>query len=142
MAKKAMGVIKLILEAGKATPAYPIGPALGPFGVNMMAFVNEFNKRTAPMAGLQVPVVVTVFADRSFTTDFHQPTAASLLRKAAGVDKGSATPKREMVGQLTRKQVYEVAELKMGDMNTDDVDAAARVVAGTARSLGLTVIDW
>lgn len=141
MSKKVMGVIKLILPAGKATPSYPVGPALGPYGVNMMGFVNDFNKRTAPQPGLEFPVVITIFADRSFTMDLHQPTASSMLRKAAGLEKGSNEAKRTMVGQVTRQQLYEVAQVKAADMNTDDIDAAARVVAGTARSMGISVVD-
>ncbi|ACY15790.1 50S ribosomal protein L11 [Haliangium ochraceum] len=141
MSKKVMAVIKLILPAGKATPSYPVGPALGPYGVNMMGFVNDFNKRTTQDAGLQIPVDITIYADRSFVADIKRPTVASMLRRAAGVDKGSSTPKRETAGQISRKQVYEIAEGKIENMNTGDMDAAARIVMGTARSMGLKVVD-
>ncbi|HWN66961.1 MAG TPA: 50S ribosomal protein L11 [Haliangium sp.] len=141
MAKKVTAVVKLILEGGKATPSQPVGPALGPYGVNMMAFVNEYNKRTAQHAGLQVPVLVSIYADRSMTLDVKQPTTSSMLRKAAGVDKGSTEPKRTMVGQITRRQITEMAQVKMADLNTNDVEAAARIIAGTARSMGLSVVD-
>jgi large subunit ribosomal protein L11 len=141
MAKKVTAVVKLILEGGKATPSQPVGPALGPYGVNMMAFVNEYNKRTAHHAGLQVPVLVSIYGDRSMTLDVKQPTTSSMLRKAAGVDKGSTEPKRTMVGQITRRQITEMAQVKMTDLNTNDVEAAARIIAGTARSMGLNVVD-
>jgi large subunit ribosomal protein L11 len=141
MAKKVTAVVKLILEGGKATPSQPVGPALGPHGVNMMAFVNEYNKRTAQYAGLQVPVLVSIYADRSMTLDVKQPTTSSMLRRAAGIEKGSTEPKRTMVGQVTRRQITEMAQMKMADLNTDDLEAAARIIAGTARSMGLSVVD-
>ena len=139
MAKKVKAVVKLQLPAGKATPAPPVGPALGQHGVNIMQFVKEFNSRTADQAGMIIPVVITVFADRSFSFITKTPPAAVLLLKAAGLEKGSGEPNKNKVGTVTEAQVREIAELKMVDLNTDDVDAASRSIAGTARSMVLIV---
>ena len=139
MAKKVVGQIKLQIPAGAATPAPPVGPALGQAGVNIMDFVKNFNARTASQSGLIIPVVITVYADRSYTFITKTPPAAVLLRKAAGIDKGSAEPHRTKVGTVTRDQVREIAQTKLPDLNTDDIDAAMKVVEGTARSMGITV---
>ena len=139
MAKKITGLIKLQVPAGKANPSPPVGPALGQHGVNIMQFVKEFNSRTADQAGMIIPVVITVFADRSFSFITKTPPAAVLLLKAAGLEKGSGEPNKNKVGTVTEAQVREIAELKMVDLNTDDVDAASRSIAGTARSMGLIV---
>jgi large subunit ribosomal protein L11 len=139
MAKKITGFIKLQVPAGKANPSPPVGPALGQHGVNIMQFVKEFNSRTADQVGMIIPVVITVFADRSFTFITKTPPAAVLLLKAAGLEKGSGEPNKTKVGTVTQAQVREIAELKLTDLNTDDVDAASRSIAGTARSMGLIV---
>lgn len=140
MAKKIRGYVKLQIPAGKATPAPPIGPALGQHGVAIMNFCKEYNERTQSMAGQIVPVVITVYEDRSFTFITKTPPAADLLRKAAGVDKGAGNPKADKVGKVTQDQVREIAELKMKDLNAVDVDGAMKQVAGTARSMGIEVI--
>ncbi len=140
MAKKIRGYVKLQIPAGKATPAPPIGPALGQHGVAIMNFCKEYNERTASMAGQIVPVVITVYEDRSFTFITKTPPAADLLRKAAGVDKGAGNPKADKVGKVTQDQVREIAELKMKDLNAVDVDGAMKQVAGTARSMGIEVV--
>ena len=140
MAKKIRGYVKLQIPAGKATPAPPIGPALGQHGVAIMNFCKEYNERTASMAGQIVPVVITVYEDRSFTFITKTPPAADLLRKAAGVDKGAGNPKADRVGRVTQDQVREIAELKMKDLNAVDVDGAMKQVAGTARSMGIEVV--
>ncbi len=140
MAKKIRGYVKLQIPAGKATPAPPIGPALGQHGVAIMNFCKEYNERTASMAGQIVPVVITVYEDRSFTFITKTPPAADLLRKAAGVDKGAGNPKADKVGRVTQDQVREIAELKMKDLNAVDVDGAMKQVAGTARSMGIEVV--
>ena len=139
MAKKITGYIKLQIPAGAATPAPPVGPALGQAGVNIMDFVKNFNARTASQAGLIIPVVITVFADRSYTFITKTPPAAILLIKAAGIDKGSGEPNRKKVGKVTRAQVEEIAKTKMPDLNAASLDAAIKTIEGTARSMGLEV---
>ena len=141
MAKKVAGVVKLQLAAGKATPAPPVGPALGGFGINIMQFVKEYNEKTSSQAGSVIPVEITVYSDRSFTFVLKTPPAADLLRKAAGVDKGSGTPNRSPVGSITRKQLRTLAEQKMADLNANDIEAAEKIMAGTARSMGIAVKD-
>jgi large subunit ribosomal protein L11 len=137
--KKIVGFIKLQIPAGQANPAPPVGPALGQKGVNIMEFCKQFNARTQAQAGLVIPVVITVFSDKSFTFITKTPPAAVLLAKAAKIEKGSAEPNRTKVAKVTRKQVREIAELKMPDLNAHDVEAAMKMVAGTARSMGITV---
>jgi large subunit ribosomal protein L11 len=139
MAKKMMAMIKLQVEAGKANPSPPIGPALGQHGVNIMDFCKAFNARTADDAGMIIPVVITVFQDRSFTFITKTPPAAILLKKAARIAKGAGDPKRERVGTVTRSQVEEIAKQKMVDLNANDLEAACRIVEGTARSMGIEV---
>lgn len=139
MAKKLAAVLKLQLSAGKATPAPPVGPALGQYGVNIMAFVKEYNEKTSAQAGSIVPAEVTIYSDRSFTVRLLTPPAADLLRKAASVQKGSSTPGRSTSGSVTRDQVRDIAKIKMPDLNTIDLDAAEKVIAGTARSMGIQV---
>lgn len=141
MAKKVVAMVKLQIPAGKATPAPPVGPALGQHGVNIMAFCKEFNERTAKQAGLIIPVVITVYQDRSFTFITKTPPAAVLLKRAAGIEKGSAVPNREKVGRVTKQQIREIAELKMPDLNTTSLEAAMSMIAGTARSMGIIVED-
>jgi large subunit ribosomal protein L11 len=141
MAKKVKAVVKLQIAAGKANPAPPVGPALGQHGVNIMAFCKEYNARTAAQAGTVVPVEITIFTDQSFTFVTKTPPAADLIRQAAGVPKGSAIPNREKVGNLSRKQVREIAELKLKDLNAYDVESAMKMVEGSARSMGITVSD-
>ena len=141
MAKKLIKQVKLQCEAAKASPAPPIGPALGQAGVNIMAFVKEFNERTAKQAGLIIPVVISVYEDRSFDFITKTPPAAVLLKKAAGIESGSGEPNKKKVGTVTRDQVKEIAETKMVDLNAADVEAAMRMVEGTARSMGITVQD-
>lgn len=137
--KKIVGYIKLQIPAGQANPAPPIGPALGQKGVNIMEFCKQFNARTQDKQGLIIPVVITVFSDKSFTFITKTPPASVLLARAAKVEKGSGEPNRNKVGKVTRKQVKEIAELKMPDLNANDIDAAMKMVAGTARSMGITV---
>ena len=139
MAKKVMAIVKLQIEAGKATPAPPVGPALGQHGVNIMGFVKEYNARTASQAGNIVPAVLTVFQDRSFSFELKTPPAAAMLRKAAEVEKGSGNPKAEKVGTVSVDQVREIAETKMPDLNAGDIEGAIRIVEGTARSMGIQV---
>ena len=139
MAKKVTGYVKLHCQAGQATPAPPVGPALGQHGVNIMEFCKAFNARTQGQQGLIIPVVLTVYADRSFTFITKTPPASVLLKKAAGLDKGSGEPNREKVATVTRAQLKEIAETKMPDLNTTDVDAAIQMIAGTARSMGIEV---
>ncbi len=139
MAKKIKAVVKIQVEAGKATAAPPVGPALGQHGINMMAFIKEYNERTAKFAGAIVPAVVTIFEDRSFTFVTKTPPAADLIRKAAGIEKGSATPNKEKVGKITRERLIEIAKTKLPDLNANDLDAAVKMVEGTARSMGVEV---
>ena len=139
MAKKIRAVIKLQLQAGQATPAPPVGPALGQHGANIMAFCKEYNEKTSSQAGSIIPVEITVFEDRSFVFALKTPPASDLIRKALGIEKGSPTQKREKVGTLTRSQVQQIAQLKMKDLNANDVDAAMKMVEGTARSMGVEV---
>jgi large subunit ribosomal protein L11 len=137
--KKVTGFIKLQIPAGQANPAPPVGPALGQKGVNIMEFCKQFNARTQKQAGLIIPVVITVFSDKSFTFITKTPPAAILLARAAKIEKGSAESNRTKVGKVTKQQLREIAEMKMADLNANDVEAAMRMVAGTARSMGLTV---
>ncbi len=139
MAKKVKGYIKLQLPAGKATPAPPVGPALGQYGVNIMQFVKQFNERTANQAGLVIPAVLTVYADNSFTFILKTPPAAVLIKKALNLETASKVPNREKVGQLTKEQLREIATIKMPDLNAASIEAAMSMVAGTARSMGVTV---
>ena len=139
--KKIASIIKLQIQAGAATPAPPVGPALGAAGVNMMEFVKAYNDRTADQRGNIIPVEITVYEDRSFTFVTKTPPAAELIKKAAGLQKGSATPHTTKVGKLTQAQVREIAETKQPDLNANDIDAAAKIIAGTARSMGITVED-
>lgn len=139
MAKKVSSIVKLQIPAGKATPAPPVGPALGQAGVNIMGFAKEFNARTADQGGLLIPVVITVYEDRSFEFITKTPPAAVLLKKAAGVEKGSGEPNMKKVATVTAAQVREIAETKMQDLNAADVDAAVRMIEGTARSMGFNV---
>lgn len=141
MAKKISKVVKLQVAAGKATPAPPVGPALGQTGVNIMAFVKDFNDRTAKQMGLIIPVEITVFEDRSFTFICKTPPAAVLLKKAAGIETASGEPNKTKVGKVTKAQVKEIAETKMPDLNANTVEAAMRMVEGTARSMGIEVVD-
>ena len=139
MAKKVRTVIKLQIEAGKATPAPPVGTALGPHGVNIMGFVKEYNERTSSQAGDIVPVALTIYEDRSFSFELRTPPAGALLKKAAGIEKGSGEPHAEKVGSVPESKVKEIAEQKMKDLNAMDIEAAMRIVEGTARSMGITV---
>lgn len=139
MAKQVKAIIKLQIEAGKANPAPPVGPALGQHGVNIMAFCKDYNARTANMAGSIIPVEITVYADRSFTFVTKTPPAYDLLKKAAGVEKGSAEPNRVKVGKVTRQQVRDIATLKMQDLNAVDLDGAVKIIEGTARSMGIDI---
>jgi large subunit ribosomal protein L11 len=140
VAKKVRIILTLQLPAGKATPAPPVGTALGPHGINIVEFTKSYNEKTADKAGQIIPAQITVFEDRSFSFILKTPPAADLLRKAAGLDKGGATPKRETVGKVTRDQLREIAAVKMADLNANDVDAAARQIEGTARSMGIEVV--
>lgn len=139
MAKKVRAIIKLQLPAGQATPAPPVGPALGQHGANIMGFCKEYNEKTASQQGAIVPVEITVFEDRSFTFVLKTPPASDLIRKAVGIEKGSSAQKREKVGTLSRDQVKQIAEAKMRDLNANDIDAAMRMVEGTARSMGVEI---
>jgi len=140
MAKKVTKVVKLQVPAGKATPAPPVGPALGQAGVNIMAFVKEFNDRTAQQAGLIIPVEISVYEDRSFTFITKTPPAAILLKKAAGIEKASGEPNKNKVAKLPRAKAQEIAELKMPDLNAGSVEAATRMIEGTARSMGIEIV--
>jgi len=141
MTKKIKAIIKLQIPAGKANPAPPVGPALGQHGVNIMAFCKEYNARTTSQVGTIIPVEITVYQDQSFTFITKTPPATDLLKMAAGVEKGSSEPGREVVGQVTRQQVREIAELKMKDLNALDIEGAERMIEGSARSLGIKVVD-
>jgi large subunit ribosomal protein L11 len=141
VAKKVVALIKLQIPAGQANPAPPVGPALGQHSVNIMEFCKAYNARTAQQAGLIIPVVITVFADRSFTFITKTPPAAVLLKKAAGLEKGSAEPNRTKVGKVTREQCREIARTKLPDLNATDLESAANMIAGTARSMGLEVVE-
>lgn len=141
MAKKVVKVVKLQCPAGKATPAPPVGPALGQAGVNIMAFVKEFNERTAAQAGLIIPVEITVFEDRSFTFVTKTPPASVLLKKAAGIETASGEPNKKKVAKVSRSKVREIAESKMQDLNAASVEAAMRMIEGTARSMGIDIVD-
>jgi large subunit ribosomal protein L11 len=140
MAKKILAQVKLQLEAGKATPAPPVGPALGQHGVNIMGFCKQFNAETADRAGMILPVIITVYADRSFTFELKTPPASFLLLRAAGIQKGSGIPNRTKVGKITRAQLEEIAKVKMPDLNARTVDAAAKIIAGTARNMGIEIV--
>ena len=141
MAKKLKAIVRLQIQAGKANPAPPIGPALAGHGINLMAFCKEYNARTSNRMGEILPAEISIFSDGSFTFILKTPPAAVLLKKAAGVDKGSAVPNRDKVGQVTRKQVREIAELKMKDLNAIDLEGAMRQIEGTARNMGLTIVE-
>jgi large subunit ribosomal protein L11 len=141
MAKKITGQIKLQIPAGQANPAPPVGPALGQHGVNIMAFCKEFNARTKDQPGMVIPVIITVYQDKSFTFITKSPPASILLKKAAGITAGSKVPNKDKVGKVTRKQVMEIVKIKLVDMNATSEEAAFRVVSGTARSMGIDVID-
>lgn len=141
MAKKVVAIIKLALTAGKANPAPPVGPALGQHGVNIMAFCKDYNARTADQAGLVIPVEISVFEDRSFTFILKTPPASVLISKAAGIERGSGEPNKKKVGSITQAQLREIAQTKMPDLNANDVDAAMKIIAGTARNMGVTVVD-
>lgn len=141
MAKKVVALIKLALPAGKANPAPPVGPALGQHGVNIMAFCKEYNAQTADQAGMVIPVEISVYEDRSFTFTLKTPPAAVLLKKAAGIEKGSSEPNKQKVGAISRQQLQEIAETKMPDLNCDSLEAAMKVVEGTARNMGITLKD-
>jgi len=141
MAKKVTGIIRLQLPAGGANPAPPVGPALGAQGVNIMAFCKEYNARTKDQAGTILPVVITVYQDKSFTFVLKSPPAPVLLKKAAGLAKGSGVPNRDKVGKVSRQQILEIVETKKNDLNAKSEDAAVRIIAGTARSMGIEVVD-
>ena len=141
MAKKVIGEIKLQVEAAKANPSPPIGPALGQRGVNIMEFCKAFNEKTKEMAGYRIPVVITVYADKSFTFITKQPPATDLIKKAAGITSGSSNPLKNKVGTLTKAQILEIVERKIVDLNTNDKEAAAKIIAGSARSIGLNIVD-
>ncbi len=140
MSKKVIAQIKLQLEAGKATPAPPVGPALGQHGVNIMGFCKQFNAETSDKAGMVLPVVISVYADRSFSFILKTPPASFLLLKAAGIQKGSGVPNRDKVGKVTRAQLEEIAKVNMPDLNARTVDAAAKIIAGTARNMGIEIV--
>ena len=141
MAKKVTGEIKLQIAAGKANPSPPVGPALGQHGVNIMEFCKAFNEKTKDMMGFNIPVVITVYADRSFTFITKQPPASDLIKKTAGITKGTDNPLKNKVGKLTKAQVYEIVEKKIVDMNTNDKDQAFNTIAGSARSMGIEIVD-
>jgi large subunit ribosomal protein L11 len=141
MAKKVVAIIKLALPAGKANPAPPVGPALGQHGVNIMAFCKEYNARTSDQAGMVVPVEISVYEDRSFTFVLKTPPASVLITKAAGIERGSNEPNRKKVGSITRDKLREIAQIKMPDLNANDIDAAMKIVEGTARNMGVTVTE-
>ena len=139
--KKVAAMVKLQLPAGKATPGPPVGSTLGPHGINLGAFTKEFNEKTASQAGLKIPVVVTIYADRSFSFVLKTPPAAVLIKKAIGLDKGSSVPNKTKVGKITKEQIRQIAEQKMPDLNCTSVESAMSMIAGAARSMGVTVVD-
>jgi large subunit ribosomal protein L11 len=141
MAKKVVAQVKLQIPAGRATPAPPVGTSLGPHGINLMEFCKQFNARTANMGDVNIPVVVTVYSDRSFTFVTKTPPAADLLKKAAGIEKGSPQPNRQKVGRVTMKQIEEIARTKLPDLNTTSLEAAIRIIMGTARNMGLEIVE-
>lgn len=141
MAKKVVAIIKLAIQAGKANPAPPIGPALGQHGVNIMMFCKEYNARTADQVGLVIPVEISVYEDRSFTFVLKTPPASVLICKAAGIERGSGEPNKKKVGSITRAQLREIAQTKMPDLNANDIEAAMKIVEGTARNMGVAVVD-
>jgi len=141
MAKKVVEVLKLQIPAGKANPSPPVGPALGQRGINIMEFCKAFNEKTKDMMGFTIPVEITVFSDRSFTFITKQPPATDLLKKAAGIQKGSSNPLKEKVGKITKAQLREIAEKKLPDLNTDDIEVAMKTLAGSARSMGIEIVD-
>jgi large subunit ribosomal protein L11 len=140
VAKKVVATVRLNLPAGKAAAGPPVGPTLAPFGINLMEFIKAYNEATREMIGMVVPVDVTIYSDRSFTFVLRRPPVAELLKKAAGVEKGSSAPNKIKVGKVTRQQIREIAQLKMPDLNTDDLEAAIRMVEGTARSMGIEIV--
>ena len=141
MAKKVVGEIKLQIPAGKANPSPPVGPALGQRGVNIMEFCKAFNEKTKDMMGFTIPVIITVYADRSFTFITKQPPATDLIKKAAGIQKGSDNPLKNKVGKITTAQLEEIAKTKMADLNTDDLEAAKKTIAGSCKSMGIEIVD-
>jgi large subunit ribosomal protein L11 len=141
MAKKVVDVLKLQIPAGKANPSPPVGPALGQRGVNIMEFCKAFNEKTKDLMGYNVPVVITVYADRSFTFITKQPPVTDFLKKAAGIQKGSSNPLKDKVGKITKAQLREIAEKKLPDLNTDDIEAAMKTIAGSAKSMGIEIVD-
>lgn len=141
MAKKVVEVLKLQIPAGKANPSPPVGPALGQRGINIMEFCKAFNEKTKDMMGFTIPVEITVFNDRSFTFITKQPPATDLLKKAAGIQKGSSNPLKDKVGKITKDQLKEIAEKKLPDLNTDDIEVAMKTLAGSARSMGIEIVD-
>ena len=141
MAKKVVAQVKLQLPAGKANPSPPVGTSLGPHGINLMEFCKQFNARTANAGDVKIPVVVTIYQDRSFTFVTKTPPAADLLKKAAGIEKGSPQPNRTKVGKITRKQLEEIARTKLPDLNTTSLEAALRIIAGTAKNMGLEIVE-
>ncbi len=141
MAKKVVEVLKLQIPAGKANPSPPVGPALGQRGINIMEFCKAFNEKTKDMMGFTIPVEITVYSDRSFTFVTKQPPATDLLKKAAGIQKGSSNPLKDKVGKITKAQLREIAEKKLPDLNTDDIEVAMKTIAGSARSMGIEIVD-
>ncbi len=141
MAKKVVALIKLALPAGKANPAPPVGPALGQHGVNIMAFCKEYNAKTSDKAGFIIPVEISVYEDRSFTFILKTPPASVLIKKAAGIEKGSSEPNKQKIGTITKAQLKEIAETKMPDINANDIEAAMKIIAGTARNMGVSIAD-
>jgi len=141
MAKKVVGELKLQIPAGKANPSPPVGPALGQRGINIMEFCKAFNEKTKDMMGFNIPVIITVYSDKSFTFVTKQPPATDFIKKAAGIQKGSDNPLKNKVGKLTKAQVQEIAEKKMPDLNTKDIEAAMKIIEGSARSIGIEIVD-